>query len=358
MRKFLLWSAIFAALLTVAACVNAPVQPQGDNPGGTPKNASGRVRIGFSMDTLKEERWQRDKQLVEKRAAELGADLSVTVADGSDDRQNKQIEDLLTKGIDVLIIAPHNAQVAAAAVASAKKQGVPVISYDRLVKSDDLDLYVSHQVTKIGEMQAKYALDHAPKGNYIMVYGSSTDNNALLLKEAQLAVLKPAMERGDVKIVAEQFAAEWKAEEALKIVENALTQNKNEVVAVIASNDGTAGGAIQALKAQNLTGKVIVTGQDAELIALQRIAQGEQTMTIYKPIQPLAYGAVEAAIKLAKKEPVATTDKIKSVTREIPALLFEPKVIDKANLADVIKDNYHTADEIYKNVPADQRPKQ
>ncbi len=356
MRKILLWLTVFAALLIVAACISAPVQPS-DNTGGAPKNASGRVRIGFSMDTLKEERWQRDKQLVEKRAAELGADLSVTVADGSDDRQNKQVEDLLTKGIDVLIIAPHNAQVAAAAVASAKKQGVPVISYDRLVKSDDLDLYVSHQVTKIGEMQAKYALDHAPKGNYIMVYGSSTDNNALLLKEAQLAILKPAIDRGDVKIVAEQFAAEWKAEEALKIVENALTQNKNEVVAVVASNDGTAGGAIQALKAQNLTGKVVVTGQDAELIALQRIAQGEQTMTIYKPIQPLAYGAVEAAIKLAKKEPVATTDKIKSVTREIPALLFEPRVIDKSNLTDVIKDNYHTADEIYKNVPADQRPK-
>ncbi len=356
MRKILLWLIVFAVLLMVAACISAPVQPS-DNTGGAPRNASGRVRIGFSMDTLKEERWQRDKQLVEKRAAELGADLSVTVADGSDDRQNKQVEDLLTKGIDVLIIAPHNAQVAAAAVASAKKQGVPVISYDRLVKSDDLDLYVSHQVTKIGEMQAKYALDHAPKGNYIMVYGSSTDNNALLLKEAQLAILKPAIDRGDVKIVAEQFAAEWKAEEALKIVENALTQNKNEVVAVVASNDGTAGGAIQALKAQNLTGKVVVTGQDAELIALQRIAQGEQTMTIYKPIQPLAYGAVEAAIKLAKKEPVVTTDKIKSVTREIPALLFEPKVIDKSNLADVIKDNYHTADEIYKNVPADQRPR-
>ena len=356
MRKILLWPIVLIALLIVAACVNAPVQ-QGDNTGGAPKNAGGRVRIGFSMDTLKEERWQRDKQLVEKHAAELGADLSVTVADGSDDRQNKQVEDLLTKGIDVLIIAPHNAQVAAAAVASAKKQGVPVISYDRLVKSDDLDLYVSHQVTKIGEMQAKYALDHAPKGNYIMVYGSSTDNNALLLKEAQLAILKPAIDRGDVKIVAEQYAAEWKAEEALKIVENALTQNKNEVVAVVASNDGTAGGAIQALKAQSLTGKVVVTGQDAELIALQRIAQGEQTMTIYKPIQPLAYGAVEAAVKLAKKEPVATTDKIKSVTREIPALLFEPKVIDKSNLADVIKDNYHTADEIYKNVPADQRPK-
>lgn len=352
---------MWAVTLTVLAaasggCVNAPNE-QAANSQVTPKPASEKVRIGFSMDTLKEERWQRDKQLIEKRAAELGADLSVTVADGNDSKQTEQVENLLTKGIDVLIIAPHNSQVAAASVARAKQQGIPVISYDRLVKSDDLDLYVSHQVTKIGEMQAKYALDHAPKGNYIMVYGSSTDNNALLLKDAQLATLKPAIDRGDVKIVAEQFAAEWKAEEALKIVENALTQNKNEVAAVVASNDGTAGGAIQALKAQNLIGKTVVTGQDAELIALQRIAQGEQTMTIYKPIQPLAYGAVDAAIKLAHKETVATTDKIKSVNKEIPSLLYEPKIVDKSNLSEVIKDGYHSADDIYKNVPADQRPK-
>lgn len=307
MRKIFLWIVFLIAIGATSACISTPNQggssSNGNNQPVAPKTSSDKVRIGFSMDTLKEERWQRDKQLVEKRAAELGAELSVTVADGSDDRQTKQVEDLLTKGIDVLIIAPHNAQVAAASVAAAKKQNVPVISYDRLVKSDDLDLYVSHQVTKIGQMQADYALKNAPKGNYIMVYGSSTDNNAVLLKEAQMATLKPAVDRGDIKIVAEQHAAEWKAEEALKIVENALTQNKNEVVAVVASNDGTAGGAIQALKSQNLIGKVLVTGQDAELIALQRIAQGEQSMTIYKPIQPLAYGAVEAALKLAKKKP-------------------------------------------------------
>jgi D-xylose transport system substrate-binding protein len=206
-------------------------------------------------------------------------------------------------------------------------------------------------------MQAEYALEHQPKGNYVMVYGSSTDNNALIMKEAQLATLKPAIDRGDVKIVAEQFAAEWTAENALKIVENALTQHQNNVVAVIASNDGTAGGVIQALKAQNLTGKTIVTGMDAQLDALQRIAQGEQTMTVYKPIQPLAYATVDAAIKLAKGEPVATTDKIRAVNKDIPSIFIEPKVIDKSNLMDVIKDGYHKFEDVYANVPADQRPK-
>ncbi len=343
-------TAVFAA-----ACVNAPVG-QNNTVTGT-KRADGKIRIGFSMDTLKEEHWQRDKDLIEKRAAELGAEIYTSVADGNDERQVKQIDDFLTKGIDVLIIAPHNDQVAASAVAKAKAQGVPVISYDRLVKSDSLDLYLSHQHSKAGQMQAEYALQHQPKGNYVMVYGASTDNNAQIMKAAQLAVLKPAIDRGDIKIVAEQFAAEWSAENALKIVENALTQNKNEVVAVITSNDGTAGGAIQALKAQSLTGKTVVTGMDAQLDALQRIAQGEQTMTVYKPIQPLAYAAVEAAIKLAKGEPLNTTDKIKAVDKEIPAIFIEPKTIDKSNLMDIVKDGYHKFEDIYANVPADQRPK-
>ena len=355
MKKLFFLLLVASTVFAAAACVNAPVGQ--NNAASTARKADARVRIGFSMDTLKEEHWQRDKDLIEKRAAELGADVYTSVADGNDERQVKQVDDFLTKGIDVLIIAPHNDQVAASAVAKAKAQNVPVISYDRLVKSDSLDLYLSHQHSKAGQMQAEYALVHAPKGNYVMVYGASTDNNAQVMKAAQLAALKPAIDRGDIKIVAEQFAAEWSAENALKIVENALTQNKNEVVAVITSNDGTAGGAIQALKGQNLTGKTVVTGMDAQLDALQRIAQGEQTMTVYKPIQPLAYAAVEAAIKLAKGEPVPTTDKITAVNKEIPSIFIEPKTIDKSNLMDVVKDGYHKFEDIYANIPADQRPK-
>lgn len=351
-----LLSLIVLTVVFAAACVNAP-QTKTDQADFAPQQTANKIRIGFSMDTLKEEHWQRDKDLIESRAAELGAEVYTSVADGNDERQVNQVDNFLTRGIDVLIIAPHNAQVAASAVEKAKKQGVPVISYDRLVKSDEVDLYLSHQLVKAGKMQAEYALERQPKGNYVMVYGSSTDNNALIMREAQLAALKPAIDRGDVKIVAQQHAAEWTAENALKIVENALTQNANNIVAVISSNDGTAGGVVQALKAQNLTGKTVVTGMDAQLDALQRIAQGEQTMTVYKPIQPLAFAAVEAAIKLARRETVATTDKIKAVNREIPSILVEPKAIDKANLMDVVRDGYHKFEAVYANVPADQRPK-
>jgi D-xylose transport system substrate-binding protein len=319
------------------------------------RTGDGKIIIGFSMDTLKEH-WTRDRDLVEKKAKELGADVIVSVADANEERQIEQVDDMLTRGIDVLIIVPHNAKAAAAAVEKAKANNVPVVSYDRLVLSDKIDVLVSHLHSTAGEMQAKYALEHAPKGNYVMVYGPSTDNNAAIIREAQMEVLKPAVDRGDVKIVAEQNAANWAPEEALKISENALTQNQNNIVAVVASNDGTAGGAIQALNVQGLKGKVVVTGMDAQLDALQRIAVGEQSMTVYKPIKPLADAAVEAAVKLAKGEKLETTRTMRAVEREIPFVFIQPIVVDKSNLMLPIKDGAESYDDVYRNVPEAERP--
>jgi D-xylose transport system substrate-binding protein len=261
----------------------------------------------------------------------------------------------------VLIVAPHNGEIAAAIVEAAHRQGVPVIAYDRLIKNSDLDLYISHQVVKIGEMQAQYLLDHVNKkpANFVIVGGSPTDNNALLLHQGQMNVLTPAVNRGDVKIVTDQYAKEWQASAALNIVENALTQSNNQVDAVVCSNDGTARGAVQALEGQGLAGKVLVSGQDADLASLKLIVEGKQTMTIYKPIQPLAYGAVDAAIKLARGEKVETTDTIDNARKQVPAVLLEPVAVDRNNLVDtVVKDGYQTLEQICSGLPPDKCPKQ
>jgi D-xylose transport system substrate-binding protein len=252
-------------------------------------------------------------------------------------------------------------------VDKAKAKGIPVISYDRLINSDKIDVYISHQVPVIGRKIAEYAFGKVPKGNYVMVYGASTDNNAVIMEKEQLAVLKPAIDKGDIKIVANQFINGWKSEEALKFAENALTQNADKIDAFVVSNDGMAGGVISALEKKGLAGKILVTGQDAELAALQRIAENKQTMTVYKPIIPLASAAVEAAIKLAKKEPLADAkpftakvgekDKEKDLT--VQSILLEVTTVDKDNLmTTVIKDGYAKFEDVYKNVPADQRPKQ
>lgn len=343
---------LLLATLLLAACVKGPEGDAGKKAKGT-----GPVRIGFSMDTLKEERWQRDKALVEQRCKEVGAECEIQVANGDDAVQTKQCDNLLTKGVDVLIVAPHNGQIAASIVEAAHRQGVPVISYDRLIRNSDVDLYVAHQVVKIGQMQAQYALDNKAKGNYVLIGGSQTDNNALLLVEGQMSVLQPAVDRGDIKIVTKQFAREWLASEALRITEDALTKNNNDIQAIVASNDGTAGGAISALPPQ-LVGKVLVTGQDAALDAVQRIVEGKQTMTVYKPIRPLAFSAVDAAIKLAHKEKVDTTDTINNGKKDVPSILHQPQVLDKSNvMGTVIKDGYHKLEDVYKNVPKDQWPK-
>jgi D-xylose transport system substrate-binding protein len=171
-------------------------------------------------------------------------------------------------------------------------------------------------------------------------------------------ILKPAIDRGDIKIVSDQYAKEWKAEEALRITEDALTKTNNDIQAIVASNDGTAGGAISGLPPQ-LVGKVLVTGQDAALDAVQRIVEGKQTMTIYKPIIPLAYSAVDSAVKLARGEKVDAKDKVNNGKIDVPSILQEPIVLDKNNvMTTVIKDGYHKLEDVYKNVPRDQWPKQ
>jgi D-xylose transport system substrate-binding protein len=346
--------AVFAALVAFG-CVSGPPEQAGAE--GAKKE--GPIRIGLSMDTLEEERWRRDRDTFVARAKELGATVLVQAASSDDAIQTQQVENMLTQGVDVLVIVPHNAEIAASMVEAAKRQNVPVISYDRLIRNSDVDVYISFDNVKVGELQAKYLLDRAPKGNYVIIGGASTDNNAHMFRQGQLNVLQPAIDRGDVKIVADQWSREWLASEALNNTENALTQANNQVVAVVAANDGTAGGAIQALEGQGLAGKVFVSGQDAELAALQRIARDRQSMTVYKPITPLARRAAEAAVALARGEKIDTTETVDNGRKQVPAILLEPVVVDKANVADtVVRDGYHKMDDIYQGIPREQWPKQ
>ncbi|HEV7893272.1 MAG TPA: D-xylose ABC transporter substrate-binding protein [Pyrinomonadaceae bacterium] len=319
---------------------------------------TGTVRIGLSMDTLKEERWQRDRDLFVARAKELGAEVLVQSANGDDRVQTQQADNLLTQGIDALVVIPHNGEIAASIVEAAKAKGVPVVSYDRLIRNSEPDLYISFDNERVGELQARYLFDRAPKGNYILVGGAPTDNNAQLLRKGQLKVLKGAIDSGDIKVLTDQFAKDWLASEALRITEDALTKSAGDVVAVVASNDSTAGGAISALEVKNLTGKVLVSGQDADLAALQRIVAGKQTMTVYKPVHLLAQKAAEAAVALARGEKPDAPARINNGKIDVPSILLEPVPVDKNNIMEtVVKDGYQKLDAIYEAVPADQRPK-
>jgi D-xylose transport system substrate-binding protein len=348
-----------ATLLLATALTGCGVVSSGSDSEEKTTKQDDKIVIGFSMDTLKEERWQRDKELFEAKVKELGAEVKTLAANGDDAAQLSQAEQLISEGVDVLVVVPHNAEATAAIVEKAHKEGIKVISYDRLIKNADVDYYVSFDNVRVGEMQAKAIVEKAPKGNYVYIGGADTDNNAHLFRQGAMNILKPIEEKGDIKIVYDQFSKDWKPEEALKNMENALTANNNNIQAVVAANDGTAGGVIQALAAQGLAGKVPVSGQDAELAALQRIVEGTQTMTVYKPIQAIATKAAEMAVALAKGETIQADQKVSNGKIDVPSVLLDPIAVTKENVLDtVIKDGYHKLEDVYKNVPKDQWPKQ
>jgi D-xylose transport system substrate-binding protein len=311
---------------------------------------SDTLKVGFLMDTVAHERWRRDRDLFIARAKENGAETIVEVAEGDAAKQLAQAQSVLEKGVKVLVVVPHDAQRAGAIVEAAKSRNVPVVSYDRLIWDADIDLYVSFDNVRVGEMQAQYLASRAPKGNYVLIGGAPTDHNAQQLREGQTKALKPLVDRRAIHIVSSEWATDWSAAEARRLTEDALKKTKNQIVAVVASNDVTAGGAIEALAAANLAGKVLVSGQDAELDAARRIVQGTQAMTVYKPVRSLARLAAAAAVALAKGQDVPTATTVNNGRRDVPAMLLPPISVDKETIdSTLIRDGFHTREAVYDN---------
>ena len=311
-----------------------------------------RPLLGLSMDTLKEERWLKDRDIFTAQAAELGADVLVQAANGDDTRQIQDIEALLSRGVDVLIVVPHNGAAMAKAVTLAHGAGVPVISYDRLITGADVDLYVSFDSVSVGEAQARFLLETLKakgrgKRRIVRIHGAKTDNNALLFKRGQDNLIEPAVARGEIEVVHEDWAENWTPENAKKIMNAALTKHGVSIDGVLAANDGTAGGAIQALLEEGLAGKVIVTGQDAELAACQRILAGTQAGTIYKPVRQIASQAAVAAYKLAKGKPVVARSETDNGKVKVPSIMLGVVAVTKDNMDEtIVRDGLHTRAEL------------
>jgi D-xylose transport system substrate-binding protein len=330
---------------TLLVCAGA-CGPAGNR---VPPPQEDKLKVGLLMDTLQEgERWTRDRDLFVERARQMDAEVLVESAELDDARQLEQAESLLARGVKSLVVVPHSAEAAAKIVDAAKKRSVPVISYDRLILKADVDLYISYDNKMIGEQQAQYLRNRAPEGIYVLLGGAPTDHNAKLIREGQMAALEDAVKRGEIKIVADPWTPDWKADEAMALTEAALKKSGNKVAAVVASNDVTAGGAIKALEKVGLAGKVLVSGQDANLDAVRRLVAGTQAMTVYKPLRPLARGAATAAVQMARGEKVEGTSTINNGLKEVQALLMTPIAVHK-DLIDqlIINDKFHTREQVY-----------
>ncbi len=323
----------------------------------TAPGARAKPLIGLSLDTLKEERWQRDRDTFVRRATELGAEVKVQSANSDDVRQIADVQALITEGVQVIVIAPHNGDAMAKAVQLAHEAGIPVIAYDRLIKNCDLDLYMTFDNVRVGELQGQFLADAfakmgGGKKRLLRIYGAKTDNNALLFKQGQDKALEPLLKSGAVEVVHEDWADDWKPENGKKIANAGINKAGHNFAAILASNDGTAGGAIQALLEEGLAGKVLVTGQDADLAACQRIVGGTQTMTIYKPLKLLAEQAAEAAVKMARGQPIIARASLDNGQIQVPSIFVDILAVTKENIADtVIKDGFHPADAVFKGTP-------
>jgi D-xylose transport system substrate-binding protein len=303
-------------------------------------------KIGFSIDDLRLERWARDRDYFTAAAEKLGAKVYVQSADASEQRQISQIENLISRGVDVLVIVPYNATVLQNAIREARKAKIKVVSYDRLILNADVDAYISFDNKAVGELQAQSLVALKPKGNYYLLGGAPTDNNAKILREGQLKVLQPLADKGDIKIVGKQWVRDWSASEAMAIVENALTANGNRIDAVVASNDATAGGAIQALATQKLAGKVVVSGQDADLAAVRRVIAGTQTMTVYKPLREIASNAANLAVQLVRNQKPAFNSQLDNGFKKVDTMLLKPVLLNKANVDLLVKDGFYTQSQL------------
>ena len=307
------------------------------------------VHIGLLLDNLKFERWQRDSKLIQARAREMGVKITVKDAEGHDDLQLQQANQLLDSGANVLIVVPHDAEKAAAIVQAAQHKGVPVVSYDRLIKNSAVALYISFDNVEVGKLQASSVLSIASGGNFFLLEGSPADNNAHQFEKGQKLALKQAEETSRVTVADESWCRQWTEKEAYDATVSALRKSDGKLAAIVAANDETAGGAIQALAERKLAGKIPVSGQDADLAAIVRIIRGTQTMTVYKPLGPLAKRAVDAAIALARGSKPETTETISDGSRTLPAILLRPIAVDQKNLGStVISDGFHSAEEIKK----------
>ncbi len=328
------------------------VYTQTEQAPGAPTSTEKLVRLGLSMDEVDELRWQTDRDYMIAHAKEAGASLEVLVANKDDTTQIAQIRNFIAQKVDAIIVIAHDTEALSGVVDEAHKANIKIIGYDRLMLNSDLDLYISFDSTKVGKYAAEYVLKAVPSSvstpiRVAYVGGAETDFNAVLVRDGAMSVLDPLVKDGKVKIVYDASTKNWNPDEAYKNIK-AFFDKGGAVDAIVSANDGMAGGIVQALKERKLDGKIPVSGQDAELPALQRIVSGTQTVTSYKPLKQLARVAVDDAILLAKGQAPTTNGSINNKKKDVPAYLIDPIPVTKDNIQEtVIKDGFHTEAEIY-----------
>ncbi|HEU4741891.1 MAG TPA: D-xylose ABC transporter substrate-binding protein [Meiothermus sp.] len=325
-----------------------------------PAFAQKKVIVGVSWANFQEERWKIDEAAIRQQLGRMGADYISADAQSSSEKQLNDIDALISRGANALIILAWDKDAILPAIEKAKAAGIPVVAYDRLIEND-YAYYITFDNVEVGRMQARAVYAVKPKGNYVFILGANTDPNADFLHKGQLEVLQAAINKGDIKVVGKQYTEGWKPEVAQRNMEQILTANGNKVDAVVASNDGTAGGVVAALAAVGLAGKVPVSGQDGDQAALNRVARGQQTVSVWKDARELGKRAAEAAVLMARgtakeKLPGRTVFADGPNKVKMNALLLKPIPITRQNLDVVLKAGWISKEALCQGVSGSSAP--
>lgn len=311
--------------------------------------------VGVSWSNFQEERWKTDEAAIVAALEAAGATYVSTDAQSSSAKQLSDIESLIAQGVDALIILGQDTQAVIPAVQAAADNGIPVIAYDRLIE-DPRAFYITFDNVEVGRMQARAVLEAAPAGNYVMIKGSPTDPNADFLRGGQQEVLQAAIDSGAITIVGEAYTDGWLPANAQRNMEQILTATNNGVDAVVASNDGTAGGVVAALTAQGMQG-IPVSGQDGDHAALNRVAAGTQTVSVWKDARELGRNAAEIAVTLANG---GTVEGAAAFTTpggvEVQSIFLAPIPITRDNLSVVVDAGWITQEALCQGVSGGPAP--
>ena len=307
------------------------------------------IRIGMSFDSFVIERWQRDRDVFVSTARELGAEVNVQNANGDIEEQKKHINYFIEQGYDVIVIICIDADTLSEEVQKAKTAGIKVIAYDRIIRNANVDLYISFDNEAVGRQMGEALITNGltSDGKVIMVGGSTADYNVPMVEEG----FRQVMYKNNVMVLATTHCEGWRAELAYDYV-NSHSYTVSKADAIMCGNDNIASKLVNALSEQRLAGQIMVTGQDADLEACQRIVEGTQLMTVYKPFDVLAAEAAECAIKLAKGESLEAKNTIDDGTYNVPYISITPIAVTADNIDEVIiQSGFHSKEDVYLNVP-------
>lgn len=313
---------------------------------------SEKTLIGFMVPNYQEARYAIDRDNFVNKAKELGAEVLVANADNDDNKQIAQARELMNNGVKAIVIIAVNQTTSAAIAREAASKGIKIIAYERLIQNCPLDLFITFDHFMAGKLMAEFAVGQQPTGNYVIISGDKTDKNAELIEQGYETILAPYLSSAKINVVFKTFIEEWSPDEAYVTMRKVLNYCTDPISVVLCANDGMAGGIIRALEEKGLAGKVLVTGMDAELPACQRIIEGTQQITIYKPMTEQGKAAAENTMKLIRGEKLdGNITLVNNGKMDVPTIMLKPMVVDVKNIKQtIIADGFHTEQEIYRGI--------